>query len=68
MGTRLEGRDKLLTVLSWAAVIVIVLAVVFNRLFGFPAFHSFRTLIWIYICVCAIGLVNALGFLRRSKR
>jgi hypothetical protein len=62
MGRRQEGREKLLNGLSWFVVIIIAGAALSHWLTGFPSNQVVKPLGWIFIAVCVLGLINALGF------
>jgi hypothetical protein len=62
-----DKRDRKILRLGWIVVIVTAIAGASHWLFGFPSNHATQIFFWAFMIVCAIGLINALGFLDRNK-
>ena len=65
MGTRQNGRHKLLNGLYWLVLAIIAGAALFHWLIGSPSNQIIQPLYWIFMVVCAVGLINALGLFGR---
>jgi len=67
MVTLNDKRDKLILRLGWIVVVITATAGVSHWLFGFPSNRAMPIFYWTFMIVCAVGLINALGFLDRNK-
>jgi hypothetical protein len=65
MGTRQDGRHKLLNGLYWLVLVTIAGVALSHWLIGFPSNRVTLPLYWIFMAVCAGGLINALGIFGR---
>jgi hypothetical protein len=65
MGNRQDGRHAVITSLYWVVLIGIGVAGLTHWLTGSPSNYATKPLFWMYMAVCAVGLLNALGLFRR---
>jgi hypothetical protein len=65
MGTDQESRHKLLNGLYWLILAIIAGAALSHWLIGVPSNRVTTPLFWIFMAVCAVGLINALGLFGR---